>query len=265
MLKQIQTIIETNNGLIPSSELATLINRNHSDVTKKITAQFDESTLRNILTAQETYNNNNTRTVYMLPEKEAMAIAMSYSVQLGMQVYEAYQAYKAALQDVLAAETVEQAVDTACAVLYTPEQAAIIKAIRERKALGKLVNKLFDTHEDPLVAWNEFYECYKMIGRVMSKENACTYRRKVSDALRREVVSHNTGLRARYRKRAKFDIYMYQKFDAVEAEVLSIQSELRVRDKNKVSKKNVVLKDVIKATAKNPEFRRELINVLQAA
>lgn len=43
---------------------------------------------------RETYGNNNTRTVLMLPEREACLMAMSYSYELQAKVYDAWQALK---------------------------------------------------------------------------------------------------------------------------------------------------------------------------
>lgn len=256
MFNQILSIIETNNGLIPSSELATLIGREHANVTKKINAQLTPEQLVKITTCEIEYskanNSTGTRTVYMLPEAEAMAIAMSYSVQLGMQVYEAYQEYKKALEEVIEAETLEDAKKAAIAALYTKQQEHIFTLMREDKRIGKAIGKLFRQHQDPVDAWDEFYECYLKIGAVV--KNAPEYRRGVLTDLRKNLRGENSGYRVVWMKQriedGDFSIDHYNKFKAIEAEVLVLESRLREKDKNENAKRATNNADIARKIGK---------------
>jgi hypothetical protein len=64
----------------------------HSDFMKKAKDVLD-STFGNF-SERETYGNNNTRTILLLPEREACLMAMSYSYELQAKVYDAWQALR---------------------------------------------------------------------------------------------------------------------------------------------------------------------------
>lgn len=63
--------------------------RHFMDKAKKVLG----STLANFC-ERETYGNNNTRTILLLPEREACLMAMSYSYELQAKVYDAWQALR---------------------------------------------------------------------------------------------------------------------------------------------------------------------------
>ncbi|KFA99230.1 hypothetical protein [Vibrio sp. ER1A] len=266
-ISQIISVIEQNNGVIPSNALAIIIGKQHGNLVTKMKSNFDESLLLKIKSSEfyeKHQNAKGIRDIYLLPEKEAMAMAMSYSVELGMQVYEAYQQYKQAIEKVLQAETIEEATEAAIEV-YTYRQQQIIKLIKQRKSIGAQVIKLFDEHDDMMLAWSELYDCYKTI-----PASATSYRRDVIKLLRNKLASHNAGLRVKYRARTKrYDHSQYQLFDRIESQVRKLESALRCRDITKGKKvietergNKEVLKSVIKHVGLNPDAREEIISVL---
>lgn len=268
-IAQITSVIEENNGTIPSNALAIMIGKQHGNLVTKLKSNFNETQLFKMKSSefyQKHQNSKGVRDIYLLPEKEAMAIAMSYSVELGMQVYEAYQTYKKAIEEVIQSETIEQATEAAMQV-YTVRQQQIIKLIRNKKSISSQVTKLFDEHEDMMLAWHELYDCYRLIGAADTE-----YRREVIKMLRGKLASHNSGLRVDYRMRSKgYDHAQYQVFDKIEAKVRKLESALRSRDITKGKKvidkerdSKEVLKSVIKHVGTNPESREEIISVLHS-
>ena len=249
-IKNIQNVIAENNGFIPSHVLAEIIGREHRNLTAKMKQQFTPEQLLKISSRSEDYVSGNnavkTRTVYLLPEREAMALAMSYDVMIGMQVYEAYQAYREALNAVIASESHEEAVAVATQALYNERQAKAIQRIKKGQNLGHTITKMFEFHQDPLSAWEEFKAVYLNITQFAEDEKQT--RRDILDNLRSRLTSENSGLRLVWMKarikEGNFDNNLYLKFKDVERDVLSLQSRLRVMDKNENAARVVKAKRV---------------------
>ncbi|MGL4765230.1 MAG: hypothetical protein ACRC2N_09425 [Aeromonas sp.] len=243
-------MITENNGFIPSHVLADIIGRDHPNFTKKIKQEFSEEQLVKITTSEIVYckgnNATGTRSVYLLPEREAMALAMSYDVKIGMQVYEAYQAYRDALNAVIASESHEEAVAIATQALYNERQAKAIERIKNGQNLGHSITKMFEFHQDPLSAWEEFKAVYLNITHFADNEKQA--RRIILDNLRSRLTSENSGLRRVWMKarinEGNFDNNLYLKFKDVERDVLALQSRLREIDKNTNGKMAIKAKDV---------------------
>ncbi|WP_188013178.1 hypothetical protein [Photobacterium damselae] len=162
-IKEIQTIIEANNGFIPSNVLAALIGKQHGHLTDKMKNQSDEITLSKIETVQETYNNGkNTRTVYMLPEEDAVALAMSYDMDIGREVYRAFKSYEKAL--------VEIAIGT-----KDPRQAAIdalfASDVKDLGAMRTLIKTVYEQHNSPMDAADVIWTFYESVSTKFNKAN----------------------------------------------------------------------------------------------
>ncbi|WP_429142554.1 hypothetical protein [Aeromonas veronii] len=249
-IKDIQNVIAENNGFIPSHVLADIIGREHRNLTAKLKQEFSAEQLLNFSTRSEEYVSGNnaikTRSVYLLPEREAMALSMSYDVMIGMQVYEAYQAYRDALNAVIASESHEEAVAIASQALYNERQAKAIQRIKNGQSLGHTITKMFEFHQDPLSAWEEFKAVYLNITHFADNEKQA--RRDILDNLRSRLTSENSGLRRVWMKarmnEGNFDNNLYLKFKDVERDVLALQSRLRVMDKNENGKMAIKAKDV---------------------
>ncbi len=248
-IKNIQNVIAENNGFIPSHVLADIIGRRHDNLVSKMTTQFPDEqllNLRNSLKSIPYGDNGQTRSVYLLPEREAMALAMSYDVMIGMQVYEAYQAYREALNAVIASDSHEEAVAVATQALYNERQAKAIQRIKKGQNLGHTITKMFEFHQDPLSAWEEFKAVYLNITQFAEDEKQT--RRDILDNLRSRLTSENSGLRLVWMKarikEGNFDNNLYLKFKDVERDVLSLQSRLRVMDKNENAARVVKAKRV---------------------
>ncbi|WP_028022223.1 Rha family transcriptional regulator [Enterovibrio calviensis] len=136
--ENLQEVIKMNGGVIATSQLATVLGKSHQHLTDKLAKSC---TLTNFVTVQESYNSGkNTRTAYLLPEKEAMALAMSYDMNLGMKVYQAFQDYKAALEAVQNATSLAEAKAIAKEALNV----RIFEAIGSKHGkVGSLLNEAF--------------------------------------------------------------------------------------------------------------------------
>lgn len=133
-IASIQTSIANNNGTLSTSDLAKMLGKDHTRLCEKLSRNV---TLDNLSTVEEAYNSDkNTRTVYLLPEAEAMALAMSYDMNLGMQVYQAFKAYEQALQLI----TVTGSIEDAVAIAKTVLEIAIDEAIQNNKN-GKQIGR----------------------------------------------------------------------------------------------------------------------------
>lgn len=208
-LATITSTISANNGMIDSYTLATALGKTHQNFVAKLTTyDFHES----LKTAEMVYTTGNgttkTRTVYGLPEKEAMAMAMSYNVEIGMIVYEAFKTYEAALIKVASSGSIEEAKEIALTTLET----AVAKAIqnnREGKLIGKQVSKaLQESLEQPL----EMIETLKTISAGMDTVKTGNGREGYWLQARRMVE----GLRDTYRTTAKvFDMNIFAQYEQV--------------------------------------------------
>ena len=109
-MKSLQKLIAANNGKLSTAVIADLLGKNHSDVKRKLGTQLTGQQFAEQL---ETYSKGHgaegTRTIYLLPEAEAMALAMSYDMKIGMEVYAAFKAYEAALISVVNSESLAEA------------------------------------------------------------------------------------------------------------------------------------------------------------
>ncbi|EGR0698868.1 hypothetical protein EX461_24345 [Vibrio parahaemolyticus] len=240
MVSNIKNIIENNNGFIPSTQLSELIGRNHRDVTRKIKKQFDESTLRNLRSVKEVYNNNNLRDVFLLPEKEAMALTMSYNVNIGMQVYEAFQIYKKALVDITNSQTIEEAHSIANNALQRGDVWGIMKYDNYRlPAIKKLRNKYSAMPIDEFV--RQFLE-------KSANNRVCTLddRMKTANALRKLVNQSYDNLSAREHSQAAMHelalrlIAEYEKHKATQVKSFKATRAENMRQESEKRKKVIV-------------------------
>jgi hypothetical protein len=268
-VNEIQTVIAENAGFIPSHVLAEMIGRQHHHVVAKIKSQFNAETVAKIENSCISIaygDNGQTREVYLLPECEAMALAMSYDVMIGMHVYQAYQAYKVALNEVIASESHEEAVAVAAKALYNERQQKAIERIKNGQNLGHSITKMFEFHQDPMSAWEEFKTVYLNITHFAEDEKQA--RRDILDNLRGRLTSENTGLRRVWMKarinEGNFDNNLYLKFKDVERDVLALQSRLRVMDKNENGKKAERARDAaVKAVDIAKTERRKNAEIIQ--
>ncbi len=198
-LNNLQEVITANNGKVSTAVLADMLDKQHTHLTAKLENQLGESVLSNF-ESTENYEKGlgkvGQRIVYMLPEAEAIALAMSYDMTVGMEVYAAFKAYEAALNKVLLANTLEEAKEVVMSALDT----AIAKAIKnnkEGKMVGKQVSKALNECNNP----EEMIETLKVISKGMPNVNTGNGRigywsqaRKlvdtISDKYRRETNSN---------------------------------------------------------------------------
>ncbi|WP_283598859.1 hypothetical protein [Photobacterium phosphoreum] len=240
-IASIQTIIANNNGTLSTSDLAKMLGKDHTRLCEKLSRNV---TLDNLSTVEEAYNSDkNTRTVYLLPEAEAMALAMSYDMNLGMQVYQAFKAYEQALQLITVTGSIEDAVSIAKTVL----EIAIDEAIQNNKD-GKQISRSIST---ALRECN--HEPSKMIEVLQS----------ISDGMR--IVNTNNGREGywitceriinklqqdyRFNTKHKFDTKLFTGYDTVTKYCLKRIASNRETTKNKLVKEVVMLNKKVNAAS----------------
>lgn len=196
-----------------------------------------------------------------LTKRQILKLAAYVDYEFEDAVFEAF--------ELLSEGKVDEALDVAITVTHTAQQAHIIELIRQRRYLGKAIANLFDKHDVPMDAWNEFYACYKMIGVVLGNAHAVEYRRQVINKLRSSLASHDTGLRMNYRKRNKFNPTHYETFTDIENKVLKLQGALRQHNTTKAAKqatdaqqKKDLLIQVVKTAANDSHTRETIIETL---
>lgn len=220
-IKEIQTIIETNNGFIPSNVLAEIIGREHRNVTAKIKQQFDENTVLKFSTVQETYNNGkNSRKIYMLPETEGMALAMSYDVNIGMVVYQAFKAYEKALIEIATgvANPRQLAIDALFAI-----------NLNATSTYKQIIKTVYVNHKLPTDAADAIWDFYE--GAKFNKETRKTWFNSWEFVNRAQMVENCKSVD---------DFNKQAAYKSVESDILKKQRSLArnncTRQTNKVSK-----------------------------
>ncbi|EIE5877695.1 hypothetical protein LDV99_004638 [Vibrio parahaemolyticus] len=133
----VETITE-NNGFISSIELAKVCGQRHSDFNKKAEKVLGEG-VRKFSHTHINPQNHQEYIVLMLPEREACLMAMSYSYELQAQVFDAYTAYRKALMDIAAANTIEEVQEIVLS-LKDKRMNHIIELNRQGKYIGKSVS-----------------------------------------------------------------------------------------------------------------------------
>lgn len=133
-MKSLQTLIAANNGKLSTAVIAEKLGKTHQHLCDKLKSQIDDSLLTNFVTKEMFTKGRyktikSERTIYLLPEVEAMALAMSYDMKIGMEVYNAFKAYEAALVAVTDSETLEEAKAVANKALDVHAHMAIKKPL----------------------------------------------------------------------------------------------------------------------------------------
>lgn len=247
-IASIQTIIANNNGTLSTSDLAKMLGKAHQHLCDKLKAQLGEEQLTKFVTKEIFFKGRyqtikDERTVYLLPEAEAMALAMSYDMNLGMQVYQAFKAYEQALQLITVTGSIEDAVSIAKTVL----EIAIDEAIQNNKD-GKQISRSISTalrecNHDPI----------KMIEVLQS----------ISDGMR--IVNTNNGREGywitceriinklqqdyRFNTKHKFDTKLFTGYDTVTKYCLKRIASNRETTKNKLVKEVVMLNKKVNAAS----------------
>lgn len=113
---QLLALITANNGTLTSVQLAPVCvgeskdsHYNFMNKAKKVLGEGIVNFYDTIEIKDLNGNVTGTRKILVLPKREATLMAMSYSYELQAQVYDAYEAYEKALQQVATAETLEAA------------------------------------------------------------------------------------------------------------------------------------------------------------
>ncbi|EIE5874929.1 hypothetical protein LDV99_001757 [Vibrio parahaemolyticus] len=233
-------IIEMNNGSISSAQLATILGKNHSDVTKKLVSQLGESTLRKLLSVEKYNNGKNERSVYLLPEKEAMALAMSYDMHLGMQVYEAYQTYKEALEKICKVDTLEHAQ----AIAELTLEIQFVKFMKTKPTrFGQRIRKFYDD-ATPLEAMEKLKQAYQELEITFS--NDAKYRETFLRTWKRE----NRALAAKYLQsvvdtKSQLNTSYYDSFTTVENEIHKMELRIERRGRTVAEKQVKKLSELV--------------------
>lgn len=96
-LADILATIKFNQGHMPTHELAMMLGKRHDNLVRKLEDQgIKLLNLRNLQIEKSTGNNGSRLyTSYLLNDEQAVALAMSYDMQLGMMVY---RGFKSALE-----------------------------------------------------------------------------------------------------------------------------------------------------------------------
>lgn len=178
--ENLQEIIQMNNGEIYTSQLATILGKSNQHLTDKLAKTCP---LTNFVSVEEEYNKGQFRTAYLLPEKEAMALAMSYDMDLGMKVYQAFQDYKAALEAIQNADSLEQAKEIATKALNVK----IFEAIGSKnKRIGVILGEAQSTLT-PVKSFNMIQQEYINQKNVFT--NDTEYRKYFLEAWIRSIDS----------------------------------------------------------------------------
>lgn len=118
--EEIYNVINTNSGFIPSDELANILGKEHTNLVVKMKKQLAEQLVKIMSCSKPVEVANGAmkpRTVYILPEIEAVAMAMSYDAAIGVEVMKAFKAYQATLVNIV--KDPENAREVALDALFT--------------------------------------------------------------------------------------------------------------------------------------------------
>ncbi|MEV3842030.1 hypothetical protein [Aeromonas veronii] len=93
-LADILSTIRFNQGHMPTHELAMMLGKQHTNLLRKLESQGVLLFKLKTLQIEKSAGNNGSRlyTSYLLDERQAVALAMSYDMQLGMMVWDAFKA-----------------------------------------------------------------------------------------------------------------------------------------------------------------------------
>ncbi len=171
-VESIVELIEAGNGSINSYELASMCNaHDHTKFVKKMgtvlfgvqrdSISMDElhekiSGHPNVRAQKVVYNLNNIRDEYLLSEREATLMAMTYSYELQAMVYDAYVVYR---ENTLKALT-ENIDPYELMIRSIKNDYMVLRGKKRKEKTGKLIAGIFDKIHDPLVAIEHIYEIY---------------------------------------------------------------------------------------------------------
>lgn len=135
-------IIKMNGGSIDTYNLSKILTKRHGDVKDKVDQNFGYGNFAPkqviVITGK---GKEEAVDAYILPETEALAIAMSYSVQLGMVVAGGFKLYREALEAIQQAETLEAAQEIAKETL----DQRLFNAIGSKHGrVGTLIKEAYD-------------------------------------------------------------------------------------------------------------------------
>lgn len=93
-LPNILSTIKFNQGYMPTHELAMMLGKRHSHLLRKLESQGELLPKLGSLQVEKATGNNGHRlyTSYLLDERQAVALAMSYDMKLGMMVWDGFKA-----------------------------------------------------------------------------------------------------------------------------------------------------------------------------
>ncbi|MGL5006029.1 MAG: hypothetical protein ACRC53_01350 [Plesiomonas sp.] len=145
-LSSILSTIQSNQGHMPTHELAMMLNKRHSNLLRKLEEQG--VCLLNLSTHKIDVPMPNggmkTTDSYLLDERQAVALAMSYDMNLGMLVWDGFKAALEVVDAVNAGETPEEIQRKAEDVAYKHLASSIMCFVCPQTALkNKATKELF--------------------------------------------------------------------------------------------------------------------------
>ncbi|HDO1325448.1 TPA: hypothetical protein P2R04_002429 [Aeromonas veronii] len=108
-LSDILSTIKLNQGYMPTHELAMMLGKKHTHLLRKLESQGCKVPNLGSLQVEKATGNNGSRlyTSYLLNDEQAVALAMSYDMQLGMMVYRGFKSALEVVDAVNAGEDLE--------------------------------------------------------------------------------------------------------------------------------------------------------------
>ncbi|MGL6606597.1 hypothetical protein [Aeromonas hydrophila] len=248
-VSEIFNIIKSNNGTISSYQLAQICGVDHSAFVRRMSQVLLNAERRDSMTMQEihdklvthanvrvtkanfksgNYGSIKTRTEYLLGERDACVIAMTYSYELQGLVYDAYQKFKDSLQQI--ASGAKNAKEIAIAALNDD----FIEKVKSGKyQVGRYVRKMYGETQNPMAAYKKIMSTYdKSLAELFDKKS----RKSFYDAMGKMFKD----LKLEYRQTTPekdFSIEMLAFFAAVEREVAERQRRVARHNQTRAENK----------------------------
>lgn len=198
-------IIEANNGLISSVELAKVCVGESKDAHPNFMKKAEKVLGKDIVNfydiSKDAYGRD--RKVLLLPEREACLMAMSYSYELQAAVFDAYTAYRQALLNIAAATTIEEVQEVVLS-LKDKRMNHIVELNKQGKFIGKSVSLVLqesiDTPKQMIEDLKTISESMTVVsgGRERFWENAYTIVEKLRKVYRMEAKDFNPIVYSEY-------------------------------------------------------------------
>jgi len=208
-----------------STTLAEICNQRHSDFSKKALQVLGNETVRKF-TDREIYNDKGqTRDILVLPKREAMLMAMSYSYELQAQVYDAWVEAEELLQKALLAPGNEYLLEDEFADKINNGQRKVVinffRRLLEQKGIDRFIDSIEYTHNKikqdyRAYTLEQFRLCFSRLvdeqtGR-FGAQNAVQIHAtgEVIEAKNREFARRSSGRKELQIKELKADLLEYK-------------------------------------------------------